>query len=141
MILKIKKLHKEAILPRFAHDTDSGMDLFALKDKVVKPGEIAHIETGIAIELPKGYAALIWDKGSISMVHGLKVLGGVGDSGYTGDYTVGLINLSKKDYKIEKGSKVAQLLIQKVEHPKITEVKELKKTKRGTGRFGSTGKK
>ena len=141
MILKIKKLHKEAKLPAFAHDTDSGMDLFALKAKKINPGEIAHIETGIAIELPKGYAALVWDKGSISLVHGLKVLGGVFDSGYTGDYTVGLANLSQKTYKIEKGSKVAQLLIQKIEHPKIVETKELKKSKRGVGRFGSTGEK
>jgi dUTP pyrophosphatase len=141
MILKIKKLHKEAKLPAFAHNTDSGMDLFALNETIIKPGEIARIETGIAIELPKGYAGLIWDKGSISMIHGLKVLGGVGDSGYTGDYTVGLINLSKKTYKIDKGSKIAQLLIQKIKHPEIIEVEELKNSKRGSDRFGSTGKR
>jgi len=141
MKLNIKKLHPEAKLPKYAHDTDSGMDLFALNDMAIKPGEIAHIETGIAIDLPNGYAALVWDKGSIGMVHGLKTLGGVFDAGYTGDYTIGLINLSDKNYKVEKGSKVAQLLIQKIEHPEIIEVKKLKKTKRGSNRFGSTGKK
>jgi dUTP pyrophosphatase len=141
MKLNIKKLHPEAKLPEYAHSTDSGMDLFALNNKIIKSGEIAHIETGIAIDLPRGYVALVWDKGSIGMIHGLKTLGGVFDAGYTGDYTIGLVNLNNKIYKIEKGSKIAQLLIQKVEHPKIIEVKELKKSKRGSGRFGSTGKK
>jgi dUTP pyrophosphatase len=141
MKLKVKKLNPSAKLPEYAHDTDAGMDLFALNEYIIHPGEIVRIETGIAIELPKGYAALIWDKGSIAMIHGLKVLGGVGDCGYTGDYTVGLINLSKKTFKIEKHSKVAQLLIQKVEHPEIIEVNKIVAGKRGTNRFGSTGKK
>jgi len=141
MKLKIKKLHPDAKLPTYGHKTDAGMDLFSIKDYSVKPGEIVHAETGIAIELPRGYAALIWDKGSIAMVHGLKVLGGVGDCGYTGDYTVGLINLGKKVFNIEKGQKIAQILIQKVENPEIIESTEIASGKRGKNRFGSTGKK
>ena len=141
MKLKITKLKPNAKLPAYAHNTDAGMDLFALEDRLIKHGEIAQIETGIAIELPKGYAALIWDKSGIAMTQGLKVMGGVIDSGYSGDYTVGLANLSGKDFKVEKHSKIAQALIQKVEHPEIIEVTKIAAGKRGTNRFGSTGKK
>lgn len=140
MKLKIKKLHSEAILPKFAHLGDAGMDLFALEEVVVGSGEIARIKTGIALEIPKGYVGLCWDKSGLAMNHGIKVLGGVIDSGFRGELVLGVINYGRNSYVFEKGHKVMQLLIQKIEHPEIVEVKELSETKRGKGGFGSTGK-
>jgi len=138
--LKIKKLHPDAKIPSFAHPGDAGMDLFALEGVTVKKGERAKISTGIAIEIPYGYVGLAWDKGSIGATHGLKILGGVMDAGYRGDYIITLVNLSQEDFVIERHQKIAQLLIQKIEHPKIEEVAELSDSSRGTGGFGSTGK-
>lgn len=139
--LRIKKLHPDAVLPRFALPGDAGMDLFAVESHEIKPNQIAHIPTGIAMELPRGHVGLVWDKSGLSHKHGLKTLGGVLDGGYRGDITIGLINLSDKNYLVQKGDKVAQILIQKIEQPKIVISNTLSKSKRGEGRYGSTGKK
>ena len=140
MELKVKKVHKDAVLPKFAHPGDAGIDLFALEDTVVLPGEVTKVRTGIAMQIPDGYVGLCWDKSGLSMNHGIKTLGGVIDAGYRGEVIVGLINLGKEVYTFEKGHKIAQMLIQKVEHPEIEEVAELLDTSRGEGGFGSTGK-
>lgn len=140
LTLKIKKLFPDAVLPSFAHPGDAGMDLFARKNILIKKGERKKIGTGIAIELPHGYVALIWDKSGLATNHGLTNLGGVIDAGYRGEYFVTLLNSGVEDYTIEKGHKIAQLLIQKVEHPTIEEVSELSDSRRGAGGFGSTGK-
>lgn len=138
--LKVKKLHPDAKLPSFAHPGDAGLDLCTPEKVVIKKGEKVKIPTGLAIEMPDGYVGLVWDKGSIGSNAGLKSLGGVMDSGYRGEYIITLVNLGQEDYTIEKGHKVAQLLIQKVERPEIIEVEELSDTTRGHGAFGSTGK-
>ncbi|MFM2357596.1 MAG: hypothetical protein RJA61_333 [Candidatus Parcubacteria bacterium] len=140
MKLKIKKLHKDAVMPKYAHEGDAGMDLFSVEEVVISPEERVQIKTGLAFEVPPGYAGLIWDKSGLSHKHGLKTLGGVFDAGYRGELLVGVINLSKEKYILEKGHKVAQMVIQKIEHPLIVEVTELSETKRGKGGFGSTGK-
>ncbi len=116
------------------------MDLFALEDTVAHPGEVVRVRSGIAMEIPEGYVGLCWDKSGISMNNKIKLLGGVIDAGYRGEILMGLINLGKEAYTFEKGHKVMQLLIQKVEHPEIVEAEELSETQRGTGGFGSTGK-
>jgi dUTP pyrophosphatase len=138
--IKVKKLHPEAKVPSFAHHDDAGMDLYALEHVVIQPGERVKIRTGIATELPTGYAGLWWDKSGLSNNFGLKILGGVLDAGYRGELLVGLINLSKEPYTVEKHHKVTQMIIQKIEHPEIIEVEELSDTDRGVGGFGSTGK-
>ncbi|MEK7586662.1 MAG: dUTP diphosphatase [Patescibacteria group bacterium] len=140
MILKIKKLNLEAKVPSYAHPGDAGLDLFALQEVILKPGEFTRIQTGVAIEIPTGNVGLIWDKSGMAANFGLKILGGVVDAGYRGEVQVGMINLSQKSYTIEKHHKVAQMLIQKVESPEIKEVDELSDTARGSGGFGSTGK-
>lgn len=139
MNIQVKKLHPEAKVPSFAHPGDAGMDLYSVEERVLRPGERASIQTGIAMALPDGYVSLVWDKSGVSHKHGVKVLGGVIDAGYRGEYLIGLVNLSQDDFEIKKGQKIAQLLIQKVEHPDIEEVAELDATSRGDGRFGSTG--
>ncbi|HEY0220958.1 MAG TPA: dUTP diphosphatase [Candidatus Paceibacterota bacterium] len=140
MILKVKKLTPDAVLPSFAHPGDAGMDLFANETVTLKPGEIGKIKSGVSMEIPDGYVGLYWDKSGLSNNHGIKMLGGVVDSGYRGELIMGVINLGKESYTFEKGHKVLQMLIQKVERPEIMEVEELTDTSRGTGGFGSTGK-
>lgn len=134
-----KKLHPEAKLPNFAHPGDAGMDLYSVAELTLKPGERVSVPTGVAMALPEGYVALVWDKSGVSHKFGVKVLGGVIDSGYRGEYLVGLVNLGQESFEIKVGQKIAQLLIQKVEHPEVEEVAELDETSRGDGRFGSTG--
>lgn len=141
MQLKIKLLHPDAIPPRYALPGDAGLDLYSLAEHTIVPGEFAKVETGIALEIPEGYAGLIWDKGSLSFKHQLKTMGGVFDSGYRGDITIGIINLGTQSYTIEKGDKIAQILIQKVENVETEIVETLATSQRDLGRFGSTGKK
>jgi len=92
------------------------------------------------MEISDGFVGLIWDKSGLSHKHGLKTLGGVIDAGYRGEIKIGIINLGTKKYILEKGHKVAQMIIQKRELCEIEEVAELSDTVRGEGGFGSTGK-
>jgi dUTP pyrophosphatase len=140
MQLKVKKLDKEAKLPEYAHPYDAGMDLFALEEVKIKPGEIARIRSGVAMEIPEGFVGLCWDKSGISMKNGIKVLAGVIDAGFRGELVMGVINLGNKEYVFEKGHKVMQMLIQPVEIAEIIECENLSDTSRGEGGFGSTGK-
>jgi len=139
MKVKIKRLHSDAIIPKYAHPGDAGMDLYSIEeDFILKPGERKMIGTGISAEIPEGYVALIWDKSGVGL-KGVKRLGGVIDCHYRGEYKVVLVNLSNENYEIKKKQKIAQLLIQKVENPEIEVVEELSQTSRGEGGFGSTG--
>ena len=140
MLLKIKKLHPDAKIPSYAHYDDASFDLFAIENTFVKRGQRITVPTGIALEIPEGHAGLIWDKGGLSLKHGIKTVGGVIDSTYRGEILVGLINLGEHDYVFEKGYKVAQMIIQKKETAEFEVVQELSDTKRGIGAFGSTGK-
>ena len=140
MKLNIKKLHPDAKIPTYAHHGDAGFDLFAIESVTIPGGARILVGTGIAMEIPDGYVGLLWDKSGLSMNHGLKNLGGVIDAGYRGAKKAGIINLSSDDYTITAGHKVAQMLIQKVEHAEIKEVEELSNTTRGHSGFGSTGK-
>lgn len=140
MNIQVKKLHPDAIIPHMAYEGDAGCDLCAIKSIVLKPGERGQVPTGLALEIPKGFVALIWDKSGVSHKGGIKTLGGVIDSGYRGEWMIGVINLGTEEYTFEKGQKVAQFLIQKIETPMFEEVVELSDTSRGEGGFGSTGK-
>jgi dUTP pyrophosphatase len=140
MKIKIKKLNPEAKLPSYAHPGDVGMDMYTLETKTVKPMEHARFSCGFALEFPIGYAAIVKDKSSISKA-GLHTMGGVFDAGYRGEYNVHLVNFSDTAYTVEKGDKVGQLVILPVEIPELEEVNELSESSRGTGAFGSTGKK
>ncbi len=139
MNIKVKRLHPDAQIPNIAHIGDAGCDLFAVESLTLNPGERGQVSTGIAMEIPLGYVGLIWDKSGVSHKGGIKTLGGVMDSGYRGEFLIGVINLGKEIYTFEKGNKVAQLLIQKIEIPIFEEVEELNDTSRGDGGFGSTG--
>ena len=141
MILKVKKLDPDAKMPSYAHAGDAGMDIYSNETVTIKPGEALKVKTGIAFEIPEGFVGLMWDKSGIAFNHKLKTLSGVIDSGYRGESLVSLINLGAEPYIIEKGHKIVQMLIQKVECPEIIEAESLSETSRGAGGFGSTGKK
>lgn len=138
--VKVKRLHENAILPKYAHEGDAGMDLFSCEDYAIKSGERALIKTGLSLEFPEGYVALIWDKSGLAANKGIKTMAGVIEYTYRGEYKIVLFNTSKEDFFIKKGDKIAQVLIQPIATAEITEVKELSETSRGEGGFGSTGK-
>ncbi len=140
MELHIQKLHPDAKIPTYAHGTDAGMDLYCLEAITLASGERAQVQTGIAIAIPVGYVGLIWDKSGVSHKRGLKTLGGVIDAGYIGQVCVGIYNTDTEHQSFAVGDKVAQILIQKIEHPTLVEVATLKETPRGESAFGSTGK-
>ena len=138
--LRICKAHPEARIPIRAYEHDAGLDLCSIEDIELSPGEHAAVGTGIKMAIPAGHVGLVWDKSGVAIKHGIKTKAGVIDSGYRGEIKIGLINLSNNSFKIEKGMKVAQILIQKVESPDIEEVEELSNSERGDKGFGSSGK-
>ncbi|MCE9628424.1 MAG: dUTP diphosphatase [Candidatus Vogelbacteria bacterium] len=140
MNLKIKKLNPEAKLPSYAHPGDVGLDLFSLERYELQPGERRIFFLGFALEFPNGFAVLVKDKGSLPKNGGIHTMGGVYDAGYRGEYNVNLINLGQEPYVIEKGDKIAQLVVMPVEIATLEEVEEMSESSRGDGRFGSTGR-
>lgn len=140
MEIKVKKLHPDAQIPHYAHDADAGMDLFTVEQFELEPGERKSVPLGLSIEIPEGYVGLIWDKSGLSHKYGIKSFGGVVDAGYRGEIHAGIMNLSDKFFSFEKGHKIAQMLIQKVERVNFVEVDGLSETDRGNGGFGSSGK-
>lgn len=139
MLIKFQRVLAEAIIPHYAHQGDAGMDIFSAEETVIKAGEIKSVKTGLKMEMTDGFVGLVWDKSGLALKNGIKTMAGVIDSGYRGEIEVVLMNLGDNDYKIEKGQKIAQMLIQKVERAEIEEVKNLNETSRGGGGFGSTG--
>ena len=139
MLIRFQKILAEAIIPHYAHQGDAGMDIFSVEEDIIKAGERKNIRTGIKMELPEGFVGLVWDKSGLALKNGIKTMAGVIDAGYRGEIGIVLVNLSGQDYKIEKGQKIAQMLIQKVERAEIEDTQELSETKRGDGGFGSTG--
>jgi len=138
--IKIKKLKDGVKLPNYAHEGDAGMDLFASEKITVPARSRTKVPTGVAMEIPEGFAGLIWDKSGLSMNSGLKTLGGVVDSGYRGEIMVGVANLSDEDFVFDVGQKIAQMIIQKKEDVELLEVNELEDSSRGEDGFGSTGR-
>lgn len=139
-ILKFKKLHQDAAIPSYAHDDDAGFGIYSTEEKVLKPMEFYAVATGISSEIPNEYFVSIRDRSSMA-VKGLHVMGGVIDAGYRGEWKIIIINLGKEDYKIEVGDKIAQGILQSAKQPKIEIVEDLSDTTRGSGGFGSTGRK
>lgn len=140
MKINISILHPDAIIPKTAHDHDAGVDLHSLEDYELAVGERKLFKTGLAIELPMGYVALIWPRSGLAYKRGIDVLAGVIDAGYRGDCGVILLNTGAIPCIIKKGERIAQMLIQKITLPEFIQVKELNETVRGEGGFGSSGK-
>ncbi|WP_244834921.1 dUTP diphosphatase [Clostridium sp. BJN0001] len=143
-ILKIKKVNEDAILPNYAHENDAGLDLYSIDDMILYPGERRLIHTGIKIELPDNTEAQIRPRSGLALKHGITTLNSPGtiDQGYRGEIGVILINLSKDSFKIEKGMKIAQMVVKPIVKVKVVETdEEFCDTERSTGGFGSSGLK
>ena len=142
--VRVKKLHPKAILPTYGSVEAAGADLYACLDAPVEiaPGETVWIPTGIALEVPKGCAGLVYARSSMGVKRGLAPANKVGviDSDYRGEIRVVLLNHGKTTQTVTHGERVAQFLITPVLTPDYEEVEELSDTDRGTGGFGSTGK-
>ncbi len=144
--LKVKKVRESAKLPTRATEGSAGYDLYACIDKplLLKGGETAVIPTGIAIGLDDPhYAAFIYARSGLAIKHGIGLLNSVGviDSDYRGEICVGVINQISEAYEIQPFERIAQMVIEPVALPKLTEVTSLDETVRGVGGFGSTGTK
>ena len=141
MILKVKKLNKDAILPRYAHPGDAGMDLFACETATLQPGDSLLVGTGVAVELPPGTEAQVRPRSGLALRHRVTVLNTPGtiDEGYRGEVGVILINHGREPFIVNKGAKIAQLLVKPVLGVEVKEFDELSDTCRGAGGFGSTG--
>jgi len=139
--LRIKKLAPEAQLPTRAHDTDAGFDLYANTTVTVASGKNVLVPTGIAVSLPQGTVGLIHPRSGLAAKHMITVLNAPGtvDEGYTGEVLVNLVNHGRKPYVVHEGDRIAQLLIQAVEHPIVHVVDQLQPTERGIQGHGSTG--
>ena len=140
-IVKVKKIDDLAKLPQYAHPGDAGMDLFSIQEKVINHGQSVLIQTGIMIELPENTEAQIRPRSGLALRHGITVLNTPGtiDAGYRGEIGVILINHSKEDFKVEKGMKIAQMVVKPVYKVEIEETDELLSSQRDKGGFGSTG--
>ena len=142
--IRVKKLHPNAILPTYGSAEAAGADLYACLDEAVtiQPGEVYWVPTGIALEVPKGCAGLVYARSSLGAKRGLAPANKVGvvDSDYRGEVKVVLLNHSKQPQTLEPGERVAQFVITPVLTPAYEEVEELTDTSRGAGGFGSTGK-
>ncbi|MGB5715040.1 MAG: dUTP diphosphatase [Waterburya sp.] len=141
MELKILKLNQAAIIPQYAHLGDAGLDLFALEETEILPGETLLIKTGIAIALPPGYEAQIRPRSGLALKHSITVLNSPGtiDAGYRGEIGIILINHGKKAFQVVPGMKIAQMVISSFIQAKVTIVDQLNVTARGKDGFGSTG--
>jgi len=139
MELKVKKLLKEAKLPVRKREGDAGLDLYSVEDVNLNPGEWKAIPTGIAVEIPKGYVGLIKDRSGLALKHALHCLAGVIDENYRGEIKVVVINLGREKVFIQKGTRIAQLLLVPYLKVEPVEVEELSNTERGEKGFGSSG--
>ena len=140
--LPIKRLDPTVELPSYAYAGDAGLDLRASESVVLKPLERRLVSTGLAIAIPEGYAGFVQPRSGLALRKGLSMANtpGLIDDHYRGELKVCAVNLdSQNDIVIERGERIAQLVIQKVPVVTLTEVDELDETDRGTGGFGSSG--
>ena len=138
----IKLLDPELPAPTYATPGDAGADLRSRIDFELEPGERALVPTGVAIALPEGYVGLVHPRSGLATKNGITIVNAPGtvDSGYRGELMVTLLNTDKtKSFHVQRGDRIAQLVIQTYEHATFTVVDELEQTERGSSGFGSSG--
>ncbi len=138
--VKIKKLHPDAKIPSYGSEHAAGFDLYSVEDYELKPGETKAVGTGIALEIPEGKGWFIWDRSGLGS-KGIHRFAGLLDSDYRGECKIVLHNHTDQPFRIEKGMRIAQAVIQNYYKAEFKEIGELSETKRGEGGFGSTGMK
>jgi dUTP pyrophosphatase len=128
-------------LPAYARDGDAGLDLYAAETVTLAPGARALVPTGIALAIPPGFAGLVLPRSGLALRHGVTILNtpGLIDAGYRGEVKALLINHGQEPVTLNRGDRIAQLVVQRVEHVTLTAVDALAPSVRGAGGFGSTG--
>ncbi len=143
--IAVKKLDERAVLPTYGSEYAAGADLYALLDEelVIMPGETKFVHTGLAMEVPEGYAGLVYARSGLASKRGLAPANKVGvvDSDYRGELMVALHNHSSEPQKVQVGERIAQLVITPFLKAEFYESENLSETVRGVGGFGSTGTK
>ena len=141
--VRVKKLRENAVLPSYGSDYAAGADLYACNAVTVEPGATEFVQTGLALEVPAGYAGLVYARSGLACKKGLAPVNKVGviDADYRGEVMVALYNHSSQAVEIEPGERVAQLVITPYLTAVFEETEELSDTVRGEGGFGSTGRK
>ncbi|WP_307974023.1 dUTP diphosphatase [uncultured Parolsenella sp.] len=142
IVLPIKRLDPSVELPSYAYEGDAGLDLRSNEDVTLAPLERRLVSTGLAVAIPDGYAGFVQPRSGLALREGLSMANtpGLIDAHYRGELKVCAINLdAKKPVHIERGERIAQLVIQKVPTVCLCEVSELDETDRGSGGFGSSG--
>ncbi len=140
--VEIKRLDPGLPLPTYAHEGDAGLDLYSAEDVTIQPLERALVGTGVAVAIPAGHAGFVQPRSGLALKRGLSFVNtpGLIDCHYRGEIKLIAINLDPREpLTIARGEKVAQLVIQRVEHATLLEVDDLGDTARGDGGFGSTG--
>ena len=139
----VVRLDPELPLPRYARPGDAGVDLVAATDLERAPGGRGLVPTGVAVAIPRGYAGFIQPRSGLALRHGVTVLNtpGLIDADYRGELKVLLVNLDPAEtFLVTRGERIAQLVVQPVEHVRFVETDELDDTDRGEGGFGHTGR-
>ncbi|MDY5576761.1 MAG: dUTP diphosphatase [Lachnospiraceae bacterium] len=143
--VNIKKLNENAVIPAYGSEFAAGADLYACLDEavVIEPGKTVFVKTGLAMEVPAGYAGLIYARSGLACKKGLAPANKVGviDADYRGEIIVALYNHSSEPITVEHGERIAQMVITPYLTADFQEVDELSDTTRGQGGFGSTGTK
>jgi dUTP pyrophosphatase len=141
--LRVQRLREGARLPRQAHEGDAGLDLYAAEPATLAPGERRTVATGIAVEIPAGYAGLVLPRSGLAARHGIALVNAPGliDSGYRGELRVLLLNTDRAEaFEISPGDRIAQLMLSPVAEVEPVAVDGLATSARGDGGFGSSGR-
>ena len=141
MRVLFRKIDPAAALPEYAHPGDAGMDVRSVEDKTIPQGGRALVRTGLVMMLPPDAEAQVRSRSGLAIKHGVAVLNSPGtiDAGYRGEVGVILVNHGEKPFSVERGMKVAQIVVAPVVRAEIAETDETDATARGAGGFGSTG--
>ncbi len=139
-IFKVKRIHKDAILPDYAHSGDAGLDLYSVENLTIPPLKRVGVHTGIqVVEMPKNSKLILSGKSGLALKNGIIILGGVIDENYRGELIVIMYNSDDKPYVVESGKKIAQAVISPVLYCDVFESDEEISTERGAKAFGSSG--
>jgi dUTP pyrophosphatase len=138
--IKFLKLHGEAKLPTRGSAKSAGLDLYSIEEVTLASGERAAVRTGLAVAIHEGFYGRIGPRSGLAVKHGIDTLAGVIDADYRGEILCALVNLGQETVTLEKGERIAQLIIESIITPEPVWAENLDETARGAGGFGSTGK-
>ena len=139
--LPIRRLREDAVVPRQAYEGDAGLDLAACEEMTLAPGERGIVPTGIAVEIPEGYAGFVQPRSGLAARHGISIVNtpGLVDSGYRGEIRIILVNTDQSQpFTVEPGMRIAQLVVVPVASVRLVEVDDLATSERGARGFGSS---